>query len=82
MICIYHKRIPQSRIRHQETTESLMKQGSYEGRPVRKCTGSHGGWRSCQKHGFNLQIKGTDKKPEALSGLIAKVDKSNVYQTL
>lgn len=53
-----------------------MKQGSYEGRPVRKCTGSHGGWRSGQKHGFNLQIKGT------LSGLIAKVDKSNVYQTL
>lgn len=28
-----------------------------------------------------LQIKGTDKKPEVLSGLIAKVDKSNVYQS-
>lgn len=28
---------------------------------------------------FNLQVKGTDKKPEALSGMIAKVDKSNAY---
>lgn len=31
---------------------------------------------------FNLQIKGTDKKAEVLSGLIAKEDKSNAYQTL